>query len=151
MWTGGCADHSLARQEQVLWLCLDLKLNVKTVLRIGGRGGGVNSAIQIKLFSSADPDLYLLGGRGGGCGLPDPEIWGGGARLQEGPLPWIRHCWVKYQFYKRWTMTQGFFFLKKAINVFITNNTKGSSNVYITKIKAREKAKKQIPIGFPLC
>ena len=49
-------------------------------------------------------------------------------------------------------MTQGFFFfLKKAINVFITNNTKGSSNVYIIKIKAREKAKKQIPIGFPLC
>ena len=44
-----------------------------------------------------------------------------------------------------------FFFLKKAINVFITNNTKGSSNVYIIKIKAREKAKKQIPIGFPLC
>ena len=49
-------------------------------------------------------------------------------------------------------MTQGFFFfLKKAINVFITNNTKGSSNVYIIKIKAREKAKKQILIGFPLC
>ena len=46
----------------------------------------------------------------------------------------------------------GIFFLKKkAINVFITNNTKGSSNVYIIKIKAREKAKKQIPIGFPLC
>ena len=41
----------------------------------------MNSAIQIKLFSSADPDLYLLGrgaGEGGGCGLPDPEIWGGG-------------------------------------------------------------------------
>ena len=41
----------------------------------------MNSAIQIKLFSSADPDLYLLGRGGGGfgvCGLPYPEIWGGG-------------------------------------------------------------------------
>ena len=38
----------------------------------------MNSAIQIKLFRSADPDLYLLGRRGGGCGLPDPEIWGWG-------------------------------------------------------------------------
>ena len=44
----------------------------------------------------------------------------------------------------------GIFLKKKAINVFITNNTKGSSNVYLIKIKAREKAKKQIPIGFPL-
>ena len=33
----------------------------------------MNSAIQIKLFRSADPDLYLLGGGGGG-GVPDPEI-----------------------------------------------------------------------------
>ena len=38
----------------------------------------MNSAIQIKLFSSADPDLYLLGRGGGGGGFPDPEIWGGG-------------------------------------------------------------------------
>ena len=46
----------------------------------------MNSAIQIKLFSSADLDLYLLGGRGG-CGLPDPEIWGEGLISKKGPSP----------------------------------------------------------------
>ena len=45
----------------------------------------MNSAIQIKLFSSADPDLYLLGRGGGGCGLPDPEIWGGGSSPRRAP------------------------------------------------------------------
>ena len=38
----------------------------------------MNSAIQIKLFSSADPDLYLLGRGGGGAVFQTLRYGGGG-------------------------------------------------------------------------
>ena len=50
----------------------------------------MNSAIQIKLFSSADPDLYLLGkGGGGGGGLASVpgDMGGGGLVSKKGPSP----------------------------------------------------------------
>ena len=76
------------------------------------------SAIQIKLFSSADPDLYLLGRGEGGCGLPDPEIWGGGGSSPRRAPPLDPPLLSKVPILQEMNDDAGIFFFKKKQSTF---------------------------------
>ena len=74
----------------------------------------MNSAIQIKLFSSADPDLYLLGRGGGGGGASEPwELGGGGSSPRRAP-PLDPPLLSKVPILQEMNDDAGIFFLKKS-------------------------------------